>query len=586
MMPDSDASSTGDFAGDSSTDNVQPLSLDDIVEAFTQELRAGGHPSVTDYVAKHPGFGDELTELLGSVEIIERLKSTAVGPADSKRQKFEPFPMPSTIGEYDVLRELGRGGMGVVFLARHRTLERQVAIKVLPPSLSASADRTDRFHREAKSAAALAHPNIVRVFGVGQEETFHYYVMDYVDGEGLDEVIKKGLPHIENRNQWIAGIGANLADALSHAHEKGLLHRDLKPANFLLSDNQFVQITDFGLAKPTQTDLHLTKTGDLIGTPQYLAPESLEGTYDACSEVYCLGLTLYELVSGQPAFATGSPAEVLRNITTQRPTPLRKIDPRIPVDLATVIEKSINREPAARYATAGDFRDDLRAFATGEAITARRATTWEHAVRWAKANPLAAGLSALSLTLLTLFAIAVSIGYWSTSEALAKLREQQTATAEALDQAQSNQQKTAAESARAEANVAISMEAFDEMFRQMMSQGSIDADLLDTGGLDDLANEQTPLTPADAQFLQKLLGFYQQFARQNADNVDLASELARAYRRMGRIYQLMDEPNEAIEAYQEAVNLYEWLTLTDPDSESAREALFQANEELSALLGN
>ena len=599
-------------------DGASEQLLDSIVDEFTSQIRAGLNPQVADFQERYPQLHCQLEELLGSVKAIESLKSTAAGNAGSSAS-FDrtQFPMPETIGEYQVLSELGRGGMGVVYLGKHQTLGREVAIKVLPPSLAASEDRVDRFQSEAQAAARLHHTNIVGVFGVGQNDSFHYYVMDFVAGRGLDEFIRERKkkrcesdsdsssysdsssssqpPHASTHSdqahfRWAARVGADLADALAYAHGQGVLHRDLKPSNFLLGDDGIVRITDFGLAKLSGSDVHLTKTGDLIGTPQYLAPESLKGQYDARSEVYCLGLTTYELIASVPAFAGGSPAEVLNNITTIRPTKLRKLNSKIPSDLSTVIEKAISLEPESRYPDAQAFRDDLLAFSDGRAISARRASTWQNAKRWARANPLAASLSGLSFALLTLVAITTSIGYWSTHDALGKLRQQtellhkqQTATAEALDLAIDNERKTAEEFARAEANVAISMEAFDEMFRQMITQGSDDIDAWEIDGFRELTRVGVSLTEADTEFLKKLLGFYRQFAEQNADNVDLAAELARAYRRMGNIYQLIEQPNEAIDAYREAVSLYEWVSFANPDARDAQLTAFEIREELSRL---
>ena len=600
---------------DEAHDETSEQLLDSIVDDFTRQIRAGLAPQVADFQEQHPQLHCQLGELLGSVEAIEGLKSTTAGSSSSFDRT--QFPMPETIGEYDVLRELGRGGMGVVYLGKHQTLGRQVALKVLPPSLAASEDRVNRFQSEAQAAARLHHTHIVGVFGVGQNESFHYYVMDYVAGRGLDELIgerkkkasgKKASgsdshsdsnahpkPESNRSDQahyrWAARVGSDLADALAYAHGHGVFHRDLKPSNFLLGDDGIVRITDFGLAKHSDSDVQLTKTGELIGTPQYLAPESLKGQYDGRSEIYCLGLTIYELIASQPAFAGGSPAEVLNKITTTRPPALHKLNSKIPTDLSTVIEKAISQESESRYQDAKEFRDDLLAFSEGRAISARRASTWQHAKRWARSNPLAASLSGLSLALLTLVAIVTSIGYWSTREALERLQEQtqllheqQTATAEARDQAIENKNKTAEEFARAEANVAISMEAFDEMFRQMITQGADDADAWEIDGFNDLTELEMTLTEADADFLQKLLGFYRQFAEQNADNVDLAADLARAYRRMGNIYQLIEQPDQAIDAYREAVSLFQWVSLADPDASDAQLAAFETNEELLRLL--
>lgn len=587
--------------------------LDHVVDDFTKRLRAGETPAIAKYQDQYPELKEQIADLLGSVAMIEQLKSSSSGAAGGT-VVADSFERPQQIGEYEILRELGRGGMGVVYEALHQTLGRRVAIKVLPVHLASMPSRVERFRTEAQAAAKLHHTNIVGVFGVGTSEPYHYYVMDYVDGIGLDQVIGElcgrspaestrwmndetridsewqastpadsdtddsvvlstpalrtdggqTIPRGSSRFRWIARIGASLADALAYAHDQQILHRDIKPSNFLLGRDGVCRITDFGLAKHVESDSHLTKTGDLIGTPQYLAPESLEGIYDRRSEVYCLGLTLYELLALQPAYAGQSAAELIRAVASSQPARLRRIDRSIPLDLATVVEKAIEREPSARYAAADDLRQDLLAFAEGRAISARRASTLDHARRWARTNPLAAGLSALSLLLLTLVAMVSSIGYFATADALGKLREQtdrlheqQTATERALEQAVENERKTAAQYARAEANMEISMQAFDEMFRQIMTRGVGSGGDVNVDGFRELIGLESSITKQDAQFLEKLVGFYEEFASLNEGNAALAFESAKAWRRVANINQLVGQTDRAADAYRQAIRLFE-----------------------------
>jgi len=344
--------------------------LEEVVDEFTRRLRAGEHPSITEYQEKFPELKSELEDLLASVAMIEQLKPSPTQPSND-RVSLDEVSSLKQIGSYTVVGELGRGGMGIVFEAIHESLGRRVAIKVMPTPLVNSSKHVQRFEREAKAAAKLHHTNIVSVFGAGEGDGFHYYVMDWVDGQTLGEVVA-GLsgpfstasaskqysdptrledpdwqahsptveqhartgeaslgPKLDNESsstkiqvrqsrvpaissskhfRWAARIGANIADALSYAHQSNILHRDIKPSNMILDRKGVVWITDFGLAKDNSSENNLTKTGDVIGTPRYLAPESLEGKYDQRSEVYCLGLTLYELATLRPAYKVGTTA--------------------------------------------------------------------------------------------------------------------------------------------------------------------------------------------------------------------------------------------------------------------------------------
>jgi serine/threonine protein kinase/tetratricopeptide (TPR) repeat protein len=580
--------------------------------------------------------------------MIEQLKSNPSNPVDNRRRSLNEVSSLEQIGDYRIVREIGRGGMGIVFEAVHESLGRRVAIKVMPTPLVNSHKYVERFKRESQAAARLHHTNIVGVFGVGEGEGYHYYVMDIVDGQTLSEVIH-GLAQTKDAQstkkieatrldmasiktsqsetladfqpdaelpenvaaalsadempanngqqankfnlkhfRWAARIGANIADALSYAHATNILHRDIKPANIILDRKGVVWITDFGLAKDSSQEINLTKTGDVIGTPQYLAPESLEGVYDGRSEVYCLGLTLYELATLQPAYPSGTTAEVIRAIATSSPVSPRKINPKIPIDLSTIIDKAVARDPRSRYSSAEEMRNDLQAFVEDRPISARPPSTLENVFKWGRRNPLAAGLAAVSGFLLILVAVSASVGFLYTTDALKEVRTQQKETERqrqaavaASQEAKDFAQKMEDQYARAEANIEITIKAFDEMFKQVVSRGASVTGEVDIDGFEELMGIETSLTREDAEFLEKLLSFYDQFATQNADNESLKNESARAFRRVANIYQLIGEANRSQEAYQKSIRLYEQILDQSPSSKETLIALVQTKNELS-----
>jgi eukaryotic-like serine/threonine-protein kinase len=556
--------------------------LESIAEKFTVAYRDGLNPRIEDYQSDYPELAAELSDLLSSIVMIEQVKGHArqSGPDTAAWDRLSGLQQ---IGDYRILKEIGRGGMGVVFAAEHQTLGRKVAIKVMPTPAVCDETTIKRFRREAQSAARLHHTNIVSVFGVGEGDGICYYVMDLVDGWALSEWIgqlRKQLngdqsesPDLqmlssnladplapENRFRWTASVGIQLADAISHAHSKDILHRDIKPANILLDRQGTVWITDFGLAKDAKQQIGLTQLGDVVGTPQYLAPEALEGRYDPRSEVYCLGLVLYELATLKPAYSGATSAEIIRAVASRSPTSIRKVDPGIPIDLGTIIDKSLARDPMHRYATAEDLKQDLVAFTENRPISARPPSSFETAVRWARSNPLSASLAGLSGLLLLLVAITASVGYATTRRALSKesqiadsLRLQQTKTESARQLAEKNLSLMEAQYARAESNVSLTIEAFDEMFKAIVARGAHSAVDLEIDGYREISGMETALTRQDAEFLNRMVPFYEDFASLNSSNESLRAESAKAYRRLGNIYQLVGQASPAIEAYQKSL---------------------------------
>lgn len=642
-----------DLPEDQNLVDGDPETLDQIVEEFTARLRAGEHPSIAEYQEQHPRLKNEIEDLLASVAMIEQLKSNQSSP-NHKSTSLDEVSSLTQIGDYRIVQEIGRGGMGVVFEAIHESLGRRVAIKVMPTPLVNSGKYVERFKRESQAAARLHHTNIVGVFGVGEGDGYHYYVMDFVDGQSLSDVVfgmnqnrgsdstrrisetrledvkvdlslveahgdssrsmpdvpalqsgsieftlpvnhEQPIPVTSKHFRWAARMGAKIADALSYAHEMNILHRDIKPSNIILDRKGVVWITDFGLAKDSSNDINLTKTGDVIGTPQYLAPESLEGKYDRRSEVYCLGLTLYELATLRPAYASGNTAEVIRAIATTSPVSPRKINPKIPIDLSTIIEKAVSRDPGSRYQSAKQMRNDLQAFVENRPISARPPSTIENVVKWARRNPLAASLSAVSALLLVMVAVSASVGFLYTTDALtkeanksARLQTQQKETelqrqaaVQARKDAEQFAKKMETQYARAEANIEITIKAFDEMFKQVVSRGASTSGEIELNGFEELMGIETSLTVEDAEFLEKLLAFYDQFATENADNESLENESARAFRRVANIYQLIGDVTRSMEAYKKSVSLYEHLLGQTPASKEVLIALVQTKNELS-----
>ena len=434
-----------------------------LADEFVARRRRGESPGIDDFVARNPAHADEIRDLFPMLEMIEGVRDDVDNSATAERTIHSQNRAGEEIGDFLLIREVGSGGMGVVYEAVQRSLNRTVALKVLPMQLTRSRKYLERFSREARATAKLQHSNIVPVFGVGEDAGVHYYVMQFINGRGLDEVIKSlrevepegdvrdsrasaGLlatalqtgnfnpssatelesddsedeansgsgdsvdpshrSDAEGNSYYhrVAQLAAHVADGLSYAHGRGVLHRDIKPSNLLFDGSGNIWLTDFGLAKVDGED-DLTKTGDVLGTLRYLAPESLHGKFDVRSDVYGLGISMYELLARRSAFASSNRAEIVKQICEQGPPPLGRVAKGIPRDLQTVIHKAIEQRPENRYATASDFADDLNRFLQGEPVVANRISGLEIFHRWVKRNRLLAAMIAAILCLLCVVAI-------------------------------------------------------------------------------------------------------------------------------------------------------------------------------------
>lgn len=485
-----------------------PASVDALAEEFVARLRRGEHPSISEYAGRFPHWADEIADLFPTLALLEQ---AGRGVASAPFAKLSVPPLEQ-LGDYRILREVGRGGMGVVYEAEHLVMRRRVALKLLPADMARRATQLQRFQREVRAAGNLHHTNIVPIFEVGERDGYPYYTMQFIRGQSLDLVIAElrrlargepgrsdvstaaASPTVDQRQvdsiaesllsggsirfdearspsssaplapeaqtsvvprrevaftkessggesdpsapiddhrlqaarragyfRRVARLGAQVADALAYAHQQGILHRDIKPSNLLLDTQGTIWVTDFGLAKYDEDGL--TRSGDIVGTLRYLAPERLNGEADARSDIYSLGLTLYELCALRPAFDETDRVKLLKSVAEDPPPRPRHWNRHLPRDLETIILKAIDKHPAARYTTADQLAEDLRLFLADRPVLARRSLATERAWRWCRRNPAFAALAASVFALLSIvFCGALWFGVSSSRQAEASRR--------------------------------------------------------------------------------------------------------------------------------------------------------------------
>jgi tetratricopeptide (TPR) repeat protein len=333
-------------------------------------------------------------------EAATRTSDTPSGDARTPR----PVGLRQRLGEFEIVREIGRGGMGIVYEARQIPLNRSVALKILPPGLGLTGAAVERFEREARAAARLHHTNIVPVYAIGEEDGFHFYAMEIMEGPSLDRILRdrcvarpgasvSSLGASAGEREWIDTCTrwiCEVADGLEYAHREGVIHRDIKPANLLRSRQGHLCVGDFGLARLTQ-EPGMTVSGLFLGTPAYMSPEQIAAgrmPLDHRTDIYSLGAVLYEMLTLSRPFPGDSREEVVARIMTKEPTAPRRLNPRIPIDLETICLKALEKDPDRRYATARDLSLDLRQYLEHGVIAARRSGPLRRVVKWIRRNPL------------------------------------------------------------------------------------------------------------------------------------------------------------------------------------------------------
>jgi tetratricopeptide (TPR) repeat protein len=571
-----------DLAGD--TDTVLAL----LTGEFELRTELGDRPTVDEYARRFPAHARLLRRRLGVGDVPVGSEAAETVPAPPKPEQKTPIVRPEqtanvddptfdpdatrihdatapphrpsrkpaitqpTVSGYDLLGELGRGGMGVVYRARQKSLGREVALKMVLSGQFAGRHELERFRTEAVQLAKLHHPNIVQIFEVGEFDGRPYLALEYVPGGSLTKVFEtKPLAP-----RPAAELAETLARAAHHAHERGIIHRDLKPANILLAADGSPKITDFGLAKGAGS-MSDTASYAVLGTPSYMAPEQAGGQsrdVGPTADVYALGSILYEALTGRPPFRAASILDTIQLVTTTEPVPPGDLTVNLPRDLETITLKCLQKDPAKRYDTAANLADDLRRFLDGQPIQARPVPAWEKAWKWAKRRPAWAALIA---TVVLSTGGLVGAGAWFN----AQVRHER-------DIARTERDRANESAALAEQRFQLNREAIDRYFT-----GVSESDLLDEPGLQPLR--------------EKLLGlakdYYARFVAERRDDPAVRADLARSLSRLARITADLKDPREAIRLHLEALPIFQELADAKPEDPAPRTEIAGTWYELSKL---
>jgi tetratricopeptide (TPR) repeat protein len=509
--------------------------LADVILAYLHAAEAGQTPDRRQLLQRHPQLVVELNEFFAindgfellAAPLREAVQGVAGTTSAADRTVLADSPLSSetalpAVGDYELLEEIGRGGMGVVYKARQRSLGRLVALKMIRGGPGASAADVARFRGEAETIASLNHDHIVAIYDVGEKDGRLYFTMKLIDGGSLDR--DRGRFRDDPRSA--ARLLATVARAVHHAHQRGVLHRDLKPSNILLEAGDKAYVTDFGLAKRLRGhaspagEASLTHSGDVLGSPRYMAPEQTAGRkaeVTTATDVYGLGVVLYVLLTGQPPFAGEDLVALLEQVTTAEPKPPRLCNRRVPGDLDTICLKCLQKEPGRRYGSAEALADDLERWLRGEPIRARPVARVERVWRWCRRNPALALLSVAAAA-----AVLVAVGV---------LLDSRVKIGRALQQ-EGRQRE------RAERSYRLAREGLEQCVQKV-----VDDPRLQGGPLEDLRRSIREAEKA----------FYERFVDLQGSDPAFQLERARVYRRLAFLSQELGSKDEAIEHYRRAV---------------------------------
>jgi WD40 repeat protein/tRNA A-37 threonylcarbamoyl transferase component Bud32 len=426
-----------------SPDSLRPGKLEEVLEEYMRRLDRGEIVDRDQFLAQHPELADELRSYFAGTDEVERLlrqggRETPMLPRSCGLPQTRELPPGigegRRVGEYELLEQIGYGGMGVIYKARQLRLERLVALKMIRPDRLTSPADVLRFRSEAEAVASLDHPNIAPIYEIGEHEGEHYFSMKLIEGGSLAQHLPRLAADLPAGVKLLIAV----ARAVHYAHQRGLLHRDLKPANILLDAEGRPHVTDFGLAKRLGLkpgEVSLTQQGMIVGTPSYMAPEqaSDQAAVSTAADVYSLGAILYEFLTGRPPFRGSTPLDTLVQLREQEPTAPRRFNKRVDRDLETVCLKCLHKEGQQRYPSAAALADDLERWLHGEPIQARPIGRCRRALKWTRRQPFLASVLAL-LVIVFWAGFAGVIWQWRRAVDSTKA-EQQTAYTRAIGQA-------------------------------------------------------------------------------------------------------------------------------------------------------
>jgi eukaryotic-like serine/threonine-protein kinase len=531
------------------------------MQKYLDLLDKGERPNRTDFIAQYPDIAVALDDCLAGLDLVHQAGVADLVAVKARNAAADDAVAGQPLGDFKIVREIGRGGMGIVYEAIQLSLGRRVALKVLPFAATFDAKHLQRFRNEAQAAAHLHHTNIVPVFAVDSERGVHFYAMQLIAGQSLAHVLRQvrkragktieddeapmpesgfsttilhpGKPseritaspnvataiaetstqfsatlseHRANGRYFrdVAALAIQAAEALEHAHQYGVIHRDIKPANLLVEPQGRLWVTDFGLAH-FRTGTVLTQTGDLMGTLRYMSPEQATGArvgLDHRTDIYALGATLYELVTLEPIWTGKTRHELLHQILTTEPRAPRSIDRSIPLELETILLKAIAKNPADRYGSAQEFAADLRRYLDDKPILAKRPGLIERGRKWARRHPSIVW-AAVGLLVLTMAGLAVN-------NRMIQAEQQKTAKARDREQQRADEAESRFQQARDAVDLLV--QVCDE----------------------ELGNEPSAQA-ARRRLLQAVLGYYQDFLDQSKDRPDIQSQLTTVQKRVGTI---------------------------------------------------
>ena len=557
--------------------------LVELFEELTNRLQAGETIDLESYVRKYPDQKQTLESFLPAIEVLVGLgRSAALAQPITNSKDSRTFAELGELGDFRLLREVGRGGMGIVYEAVQISLNRRVALKVLPFATALDTKQLQRFKNEAQAAACLHHQNIVAVYGVGCERGVHFYAMQFIEGQTVADLIRElrqrnGLEGQAPKSardsavrsaialtadssdkprtffRGLAQLGLQAARGLEHAHQLGVVHRDIQPANLLLDVKGDLWITDLGLAH-CQSQAGLPLTGDLVGTLRYMSPEQAMATrtpIDQRVDIYSLGATLFELLTLEPPFGGSDRRELLRQICFEEPRLLRRINKEIPEELEIIVLKAMAKAPGDRYATAQDLAEDLDCFLEHRPIRAKRPTILQRAKKLTRRHQGVTVTAAIASGLVLLLVVAF-------------LLYRNSLIANQRDEAE--QLRVLAEDRFQQARQAV-----DTMYTQFAKKW--------------LA-QQPQMEPVEREFLNKALIFYQELAGGKSTDPRIRFDTAQAYVRVAEIQHQLGESEQAEKAYNQAVPLLQGLVDDFPQEPEYRRELAQTLHNLGILWGD